>query len=169
MKGSRAARMPRGDRMTVGQWMARSLVTVDASAPVAEAWRVMQRRRIRHLPVRDGGKLVGIISDRDVRLAFPAPAADMEVGERRAVWERLRVWQIMSRLVVTVAPDTLMERAARTLLRHRISGLPVVSDSRLVGIITETDFLWAFVALRKAHPARVRPHALSGAMARTRR
>lgn len=144
--------MARADRMIVRQWMTKKLVTVDANAPVAEAWRLMQRRRIRHLPVRDRGKLVGIISDRDVRQAFPAPAADMEAGERRALWERLRAWQIMNRVVVTVAPDTLMERAARTLLSYRISGLPVVSDDRLVGIITETDFLRAFVALRKAHP-----------------
>jgi acetoin utilization protein AcuB len=149
--------MSRGDRMTVSQWMTKRLVTVGADAPVAEAWRRMQRRRIRHVPVWDRGKLVGIISDRDVRLAFPAPAADMEVGERRALWERLRVWQIMSRVLVTVAPDTPMERAARTLLRYRISGLPVLSDGRLVGIITETDFLRGFIALRKAHPPRTRP------------
>jgi acetoin utilization protein AcuB len=140
--------------MTVAQWMTKRLVMAEADTPVAEAWRMMQRRRIRHLPVRDRGKLVGIISDRDVRVAFPAPAADMEVGERRALWERLRVWQIMSRALVTVAPDTPMERAARTLLRYHISGLPVLSEGRLVGIITETDFLRAFVALRRAHPAR---------------
>ncbi len=145
--------MRRGDRMTVGQWMTKNLVTVDSNAPVSAAWRMMQRRRIRHLPVRDGGTLVGIVSDRDIRTAFPAPSVDMEAGERRALWERLRVWQIMSRVVVTVPPDLPMERAARRLLRYRISGLPVVSGDRLVGIITETDFLRAFVALRKAHPA----------------
>ena len=141
------------NRMTVAAWMAKRLVTVDANTSVAEAWRVMQGQRIRHLPVRDHEKLVGILSDRDVRLAFPAPAADMEVGERRALWERLRVWQIMNRVVVTVTPEAPMERAARTLLRYRIGGLPVMSAGRLVGIITETDFLRAFVALRVAHPA----------------
>ncbi len=159
MKGSRDGRRARADRMVVGRWMAKKLLTVDANTSVAEAWRTMQRKRIRHLPVQDREKLVGIVSDRDVRLAFPAPAADMEVGERRALWERLRVWQIMNRVVVTVAPDSLMERAARALLRYRIGGLPVLSDGRLVGIITETDFLRAFVALRKAHPARTRSRA----------
>ncbi len=153
MKPPRVGTAPRGDRMLVRQWMTKQLVTVEADALVAEAWRVMQRRRIRHLPVRDRGKLVGIISDRDVRLAFPAPAADMGVGERRALWERLRAWQIMSRAVVTVAPDVPMERAARALLRYKIGGLPVMAGGRPVGIITETDFLRAFVALRKAHPA----------------
>lgn len=153
MKPARVVKAPRGDQLIVRQWMTKQLVTVEADALVAEAWRVMQRRRIRHLPVRDRGKLVGIISDRDVRLAFPAPAADMELGERRAVWERLRAWQIMSRVLVTVAADVPMERAARTLLRYRIGGLPVMADGRLVGIITETDFLRAFVAMRKVHPA----------------
>lgn len=159
MNGSGDGKRARADRMLVGQWMATKLVTVEAEATVARAWRLMQRRRFRHLPVWDREKLVGIVSDRDVRLAFPAPAADMEAGERRALWERLRVWQIMNRVVVTVTPNTLMERAARILLRYRIGGLPVMSDGRLVGIITETDFLRAFVALRRAHPARTRPRA----------
>ena len=142
--------------MLVRQWMTKKPLTVDANATVAEAWRVMRSKRIRHLPVREQTKLVGIVSDRDIRLAFPTPAADMDVGERRALWERLRVWQIMTRVVVVIPPDAPMERAAQMLLRHKVSGLPVMADERLVGIITETDFLRAFIAAQKAPPARKR-------------
>jgi len=142
--------------MLVRQWMTRKPLTVDANASVAEAWRMMRSKRIRHLPVREQTKLVGIVSDRDIRLAFPTPAADMDVGERRALWERLRVWQIMTRVVVVIPPDAPMERAAQMLLRHKVSGLPVMADERLVGIITETDFLRAFIAAQKTPPARKR-------------
>ncbi len=137
--------------MLVRQWMTKKPLTVDANATVAEAWRVMRNKRIRQT------KLVGIVSDRDIRLAFPTPAGDMDVGERRALWERLRVWQIMTRVVVVIPPDAPMERAAQMLLRYKVSGLPVMADERLVGIITETDFLRAFIAAQKATPVRKRP------------
>lgn len=135
--------------MNVKRWMTKKPVTVDSSATVAEAWRLMRGKRIRHLPVREGSKMVGILSDRDIRLAFPASAPDMDAAERRALWDRLRVWQIMTRVVVVVPPEAPMERAATMLLRYKVGGLPVMADGRLVGIITETDFLRAFVALRK--------------------
>jgi len=135
--------------MTVKAWMTKRPLTVEAGASVADAWRLMRSRRIRHLPVRDGRKLVGIVSDRDVRLAFPAPGPDMDTPQRRALWDRLRVWQIMSRVVMVVPADAPMARAARMLLRYKVGGLPVMADGRLVGIITETDFLRAFVALQK--------------------
>ncbi len=136
--------------MIVKKWMTRKPLTVEANTSVVEAWRLMRNRRIRHLPVRDGTKLVGIISDRDVRLAFPAPAPDLDAPQRRALWERLRVWQIMSRVVVVVPAEAPMARAARMLLRYKVGGLPVMANGQLVGIITETDFLRAFVALQKA-------------------
>ena len=136
--------------MIVKAWMSKNPLTVEASASVADAWRLMRSRRIRHLPVRDGRKLVGIVSDRDMRLAFPSPAPDLDASQRRALWDRLQVWQIMSRVVVVVPADAPMERAARMLLRYKVGGLPVMANGRLVGIITETDFLRAFVALPKA-------------------
>jgi acetoin utilization protein AcuB len=142
--------------MIVKNWMTKKPLTVDASETVAGAWRLMRSKRFRHLPVRDHSKLVGIISDRDIRLAFPSPTADSDMAERRTVWERLRVWQIMTRLVVVVPPDAPMERAAQMLLRYKVSGLPVMADGRLVGIITDTDLLRAFVALRKGGGARRR-------------
>lgn len=137
--------------------MTRRPLTVDATATVAEAWRLMRSKRIRHLPVREQTKLVGIISDRDVRLAFPGRVPDMDTAERRTLWERLRVWQIMTRVVVVVPPDAPMDRAAQMLLRYKVGGLPVMSDERLVGIITETDFLRAFIAMGKVGPARRPP------------
>ena len=87
---------------------------------------------------------------------FPAPGPDMDTPQRRALWDRLRVWQIMSRVVMVVPADAPMARAARMLLRYKVGGLPVMADGRLVGIITETDFLRAFVALQKP-PRRAAP------------
>jgi len=134
--------------MTVGEWMTRRPFTVDADSTLAEAWRLMRGKRIRHLPVREKTKLVGIVSDRDIRLAFPPPLEeDREVWDRRGLMERTRVWQIMTRVVMVVPPEAPLERAAQILLRNRVGSLPVMADARLVGIITETDVLRAFVAL----------------------
>ena len=69
--------------MLVRRWMTKRPLTVEANASAADAWRLMGSKRIRHLPVCEQTKLVGILSDRDIRLAFPTPAEDGDVEERR--------------------------------------------------------------------------------------
>jgi CBS domain-containing protein len=132
--------------MLVRDWMTTILVTIRPDAPVAEAQHLMRHRRIRHLPVLDGGRLVGIITDRDVRTALPSPATSLAVREIHYLLDRLLVARVMSRSVVTIGPDAPLAHAVELVLAHRIGAIPVVEGQRLEGIITETDLLRAFAA-----------------------
>ena len=147
--------------MRVGEWMRKNPIALSADATVGEAWRLMRRNRIRHLPVLDKGRLVGILTDRDLRMALPSPASRLEPLERLERWGDVRVWEVMSRVVLTAQPETGLDEAVDLILRYRIGGLPVVRGPKLVGIITKSDLLLALAALlrRPAGGARARPRA----------
>jgi acetoin utilization protein AcuB len=132
--------------MLVREWMTTVLVTVRPDSPVAEAQHLMRHRRIRHLPVVDGERLVGIITDRDVRTTLPSPATSLAAGEVRYLLDRLLVERVMTRAVITIGPDAPIADAVGLVLAHRIGALPVMERGRLIGIITETDLLRAFAA-----------------------
>ena len=142
--------------MLVREWMTTVLVTVRPDAPVAEAQHLMRHRRIRHLPVVEGERLAGIITDRDVRTTLPSPATSLAVGEIRYLLDRLLVERVMTRSVITIGPDAPIADAVGLVLAHRIGALPVVEDDRLVGIITETDLLRAFAATLRGRRAGTR-------------
>jgi CBS domain-containing protein len=125
--------------------MTTSCVTAPPTMPVLEARQLMLEKRIRHLLVTDGPKLVGIVTDRDIRLNLPSPATSLSVWEINYLLARLTVGAVMSKNVVTIGPGAEVREAARLLLDHRIGALPVVDRGQLVGIITETDLLRAFV------------------------
>ena len=133
--------------MLVREWMTTVLVTVRPDAPVAEAQHLMRHRRIRHLPVVEGGRLAGIITDRDVRTTLPSPATSLAAGEIRYLLDRLLVERVMTRSVITIGPDASIAEAVGLVLAHRIGALPVTENDRLVGIITETDLLRAFATM----------------------
>ncbi len=107
--------------------------------------RLLQRRGFRHLPVLDGGKLVGIISDRDLKQSMISAAATSEGRERDRLLDELTADQIMAREVVTIGPTVGVDEAARLMATRKISALPVTEGDRLVGIVTETDVLQLFV------------------------
>ncbi len=132
-------------RMHVKEWMSASPITVTPDTPMYEARRLMQEKQVRHLPVTDRDRLVGILTDRDIRLNLPSPATSLSVWEINYLLARLTVGEVMTRGVVTIAPDRPAEEAARLMLERRIGALPVVEDGRLVGIITETDLLRAWL------------------------
>lgn len=117
--------------------MTREVVTVSPGATVADALDLIRTHDIRHLPVVDGGRMVGIVTDRDLRLA-------LEPDGRPA---GASVEDVMTRSPIEVAPGTPIESAAALLSEHRIGCLPVVEDGVLVGILTESDVLRAFVDL----------------------
>ncbi len=131
--------------MLVEKRMKRDPVTVTPEDSFRHAMTLIRQKGIRHLPVVEGGRLVGIVTDRDIRQASPSPATSLEIHELHYLLEKVKVREIMTRKVYTVAPDTPIEEAARLMLTHRIGGLPVLQAGRLVGIITETDILAAFV------------------------
>ena len=131
-------------------------VTVSPDDSFRHAMTLIRQKGVRHLPVVEGDHLVGIVTDRDIRQASPSPATSLEVHELHYLLERVRVREIMTKRVYTVAPDTPIEEAARLMLQHKIGGLPVVDGGRLAGIITETDILAAFVEVMGIQPQQTR-------------
>jgi len=131
--------------MNVRDLMTTSPITVSPEMPVLEARQLMVEKRIRHLLVVNGPKLVGIITDRDIRLNLPSPATSLSVWEINYLLARLTVASTMTKNVVTVGPRQQAKEAAQLMLDRRIGALPVVDGDGLVGIITETDLLRAFV------------------------
>jgi acetoin utilization protein AcuB len=129
------------DLMTAGP------ITTGPDTPVIDARKLMLGKRIRHLLVTDGPKLVGIVTDRDIRLNLPSPATSLSVWEVNYLLARLTVASVMTKALVTVSPERDPRDAAVLMLDHQIGALPVVDGGQLVGIITETDLLRAFVKM----------------------
>jgi acetoin utilization protein AcuB len=120
-------------------------ITTGPDTPVIEARQLMLGKRIRHLLITDGPKLAGIVTDRDIRLNLPSPATSLSVWEVNYLLARLTVGSVMTKALVTVSPERDCRDAAVLMLDHQIGALPVVDGGQLVGIITETDLLRAFV------------------------
>jgi len=131
--------------MRVRELIAGPPISIPPETPVLEARRVMQTRAIRHLLVIEDGRLVGIVTDRDIRLNMPSPATTLSVWEVNYLLARLTVREVMTTSVIVVEPDRGAHEAAALLISEKIGALPVVEDDRLIGIVTETDFLRAFV------------------------
>ena len=131
--------------MKIRDLMTAKPITVDLDTPVLEARQIMLGKRIRHLLVTDGPKLAGMVTDRDIRLNLPSPATSLSVWEINYLLARLTVESVMTKALVTVSPGWDPRGAAVLMLDHRIGALPVVDNGELVGIITETDLLRAFV------------------------
>ena len=131
--------------MLVREWMTPEPETVAGSTPVMDAMQRMRRGGYRRLPVVDHDRLVGIVTDRDLKEATPSSATTLSVYELNFLLSRMKVAEVMSASPVTVRDDDPIEQAALAMEEHRISGLPVERDGRLVGILTITDLLRAFV------------------------
>jgi acetoin utilization protein AcuB len=130
--------------MRVKELISRTPVTVGRATPVLEARRMMLERRVRHLLVTENERLVGIVTDRDIRLNMPSPATTLSVWELNYLLARLTVGEVMTKSVIVVEPDRDAREAAAILLSEKIGALPVLDGETLVGIVTETDFLRAF-------------------------
>ena len=132
--------------MLVRDLMTPDPITAVPDTPVFEARKLMMGKRIRHLLVVEDGRLVGMITDRDIRLNLPSQATSLSIWEMNYLLARLTVGTTMTKGVIVVSPDWDVAPAARLMLQHQIGALPVTEGEALVGIITETDFLRAFVA-----------------------
>ncbi len=141
--------------LLVRDWMTRNLVTLSPQASVAEALTLCRERRIRHIPILEEGRLVGIVSDRDLRDASPA----LGDPERTRSLREIRVGDVMTREVITADPEDSIENAAQEMYELKIESLPVVAEGpmvderlpvieeELLGIVTSSDVMRALVTL----------------------
>jgi acetoin utilization protein AcuB len=125
--------------MNVGRRMSRQVITVTPETQITKAHKLMAQEKIQQLPVVKNGRLVGILSERDILKAYPSSATTLSVWEITSLIERIKVKEIMIKDVLTVQEDAPIEAAARLMLDHKVSSLPVLKGEELVGIITETD------------------------------
>lgn len=123
--------------MQITNAMIRNPVTISSGDALAKAKSLMKSYGFRRLPVVDDSHLVGILTERDLR----AHAGQLK---------NTRVNAVMRTSLVTIAPGDTVEEAARLMLKHKIGGLPIVEDGRLVGIVTTSDLLAAFLRVLQA-------------------
>ena len=128
-------------------------ISVSSNTPVHEAHALMQQHRIRHLPVLDHGRLVGMVSDRDIRLVLPSPATSLSVYEIGYLLVHLMMAEIMHRFPITIVPDRPVTEAVRHMLAHQVGALPVVAGWKVVGIVTRSNLLQAFLLSQGELPA----------------
>lgn len=127
--------------MRIRELMQRDVVTVDAAAHLDVAEELMRMDRVRHLPVVSDGRLVGLVSQRDLfRAALSSALARSPEDEQRWL-ARIPVTQAMTREVLFAHPDADVGHAVEMMLRERVGCLPVVEEGRLVGLLSETDCL----------------------------
>jgi acetoin utilization protein AcuB len=131
--------------MKVSDLMTTCPITVGPETPVLDARQLMIDKRFRHVLIAEGPKLLGIVTDRDIRLNLPSPATSLSVWEINYLLARLTVESVMTKSLVIVSPRQDTREAALLMLDHKIGALPVVDGGQLVGIITETDLLRAYV------------------------
>ena len=125
-----------------------NLITARPDTAILDARQLMLKARIRHLLVTEtDGSLVGIVTDRDIRLNLPSQATSLSVWEINHLLTKLTVGEVMTRTVITIGPEADARDAAVLMLDHSIGALPVTERGQLVGIITETDIMRAFVWL----------------------
>jgi len=130
--------------------MQKNPITISPEASFYEARAIIRDKGIRHLPVVDKNHhLVGLITDNDIREAAPSDATSLSVHELHYLLGKLKVSAFMTpkNKIITITPDTIIERAAQLLHEHKIGCLPVVEGEKLLGLITETDILSLFVDL----------------------
>ena len=135
--------------MIVRDVMTTQPITVDPQTPILDARQRMADRRIRHLIVTEAARVVGIITDRDIRLNLPSPATSLSVWEVNYLLARLTVGEVMTRSVIVIDSERAIAEAARIMVEHKIGALPVVDGGRLVGIVTESDFVRAAAGMRR--------------------
>jgi acetoin utilization protein AcuB len=134
--------------MLVNDWMKSPVISIGSHESLQKAAGIMAQKKIGMLPVMDQGKLVGIITDRDLKRAAPSSIEFLEVKELVCRLAQVRIEAIMTKNPITLLPDTTLEEAASLLRERNISGCPVLDhDGALIGIITKNDLFDAFATV----------------------
>ena len=121
--------------------MVSEVITITQEQSLRDALEIFQRNHILQLPVLEGGDLVGILSDRDVKRATPSPIAGAGMEDYDKMVDSVKVAQLMTRNPYCVTPSTLLRDAVKALHDRKHGAIPVVEGNRLVGLITATDML----------------------------
>ncbi|MDF2568802.1 MAG: guaB 2 [Sporomusa sp.] len=132
--------------MIVSKRMTANPTTITSAMTIVDALQIMRSNKFRRLPVVDNGKLVGIVTDRDLREVSASPATSLSVFELNYLLAKMQVKDIMTKKVLTISADATVEEAALLMYNNKIGGLIVVDTNQVVvGILTETDIFKAFV------------------------
>lgn len=143
--------------MFVGDRMSHPVITILPAASLNDAWHLMTRTHISRLPVVDSrGRMVGIVSLKQLLRYMPSEATTLDVYEIKGAMNSIKIEAIMTRNVITVTADTPIEEAARIMVDNEIGGIPVVEGESLVGIITETDLFKVFLEVLGAREPGIR-------------
>lgn len=142
--------------MLVGERMSKPVISIPPDMPIAEALNMMKVEKVRRFPVVKEGKLLGVVSDKDLLNASPSPVSTLSIWEMNYLLNKITVSEVMVKNVLTVTEDTPIEQAARIMADNKIGGLPVMRDGGVVGIITETDLFKMFLELLGAREMGIR-------------
>jgi acetoin utilization protein AcuB len=142
--------------MNVGKRISSPVITVSPDLPISEALALMSQEKIRHVPVVQKGKMVGIVTKNDLLNASPSKATSLSIWEINYLLNKIIVADVMSKKVITTTEDTPIEEAARIMSDNKVSCLPIMRGKEVVGIITETDLFKVFLELLGARHKGVR-------------
>ncbi|MBK7895605.1 MAG: CBS domain-containing protein [Candidatus Promineifilaceae bacterium] len=146
--------------MLVKRRMSTPVITVEPDMSVPDCLKLMQREKIRRTPVVENGRLVGIVSDKDLLNASPSDATSLSMWEISYLVNRIKVKDVMSKNVLTITEEMPIEEAARIMVDNKVGGLPVVKNGDVVGLITETDLFKLLLELMGAREPGVRVTAV---------
>ena len=147
--------------MLVGERMSRPVISITRDMPIHDALALFKKEKIRRAPVLKDGKLIGIISNKDLLNASPSQATSLSVWEMNYMLSKITVKEVMTREVLTVQADTPIEEAARLMADNKIGGVPVMKADKVVGMITETDLFKIFLELMGARTRGIRVTAIA--------
>lgn len=131
--------------MYVKNFMSTPVVSVSPNDTIADTLALMREKQINRMPVVDKGKVVGLVTDGDLREISPSPATTLSIFELNYLVAKTAIREVAVKHVISCTPNTKIEDAALLMREHKIGGLPVVEDGRLVGMITQTDIFDAFL------------------------
>ncbi|HHW08397.1 MAG TPA: CBS domain-containing protein [Firmicutes bacterium] len=133
--------------MLVRDVMTADPITVTEDTPIFEAMDAMRRHQFSRLPVTRKGRLIGIVTELDLMRVAPSAATTLSIWEQNELLQKMKVREVMTLQPITISPNDTVEEAARVMRDRRISGLPVVENDQVIGIVTERDLFDAFVDL----------------------
>lgn len=152
--------MSRADRIPVRKIMQEKIITISAGESLSTVEDIMRLGQVRHMPVVSSGRLVGVVSERDLLRSSLSELSSHRTAERKAFLYAVEIGRVMSQPPIVISPDASVRQAAQVMAENKIGCLPVVAEDELIGIVTETDVL-RWVADGEGDGDRARPEPAS--------